>query len=107
MSPITPTTTHPDVIGLWLGDGHREKTGTKSVAIKLYGKRKQHALEGKKLPELAYSKSNKRSYKIDVPRLASLKEWFGFSSCRRIDAQRDLKHVGTSCRKGEVGALHL
>jgi hypothetical protein len=50
-------------------------------------------LEGKKLPELfrkpsvnfsqliedalAYSKRNKRSYKTDVPRLASLKEWFG------------------------------
>jgi integrase len=26
---------------------------------------------------LAYSKRNKRSYKTDVPRLASLKEWFG------------------------------
>ena len=50
-------------------------------------------LEGKKLPELfrkpsanftqlvddalAYSKRNKRSYKTDVPRFASLKEWFG------------------------------
>jgi hypothetical protein len=31
---------------------HPEKAGTKSVAIKLYGKRKQHVLEGKKLPEL-------------------------------------------------------
>lgn len=75
------------------GKRHREKAGTKSVAIKLYGKRKQHVLEGKKLPELfrkpsvnfsqliedalAYSKRNKRSYKTDVPRLASLKEWFG------------------------------
>jgi integrase len=50
-------------------------------------------LEGKKLPELfrkpsvnfsqlvedalAYSKRNKRSYKTDVPRFGSLKEWFG------------------------------
>jgi hypothetical protein len=50
-------------------------------------------LEGKKLPAnfrkpsvkfsqlfddtLAYSKRNKRSYKTDVPRVASLKEWFG------------------------------
>lgn len=49
-------------------------------------------LEGKKLPKLfrkpsvnfgqlvddalAYSKRNNRSYKTDVPRFASLKEWF-------------------------------
>jgi integrase len=75
------------------GKKRREKTGSKSVAIKLYGKRKQLVLEGKKLPEnfrkpsvkfsqllddaLAYSKRNKRSYKTDVPRIASLKEWFG------------------------------
>jgi integrase len=75
------------------GKKRREKAGTKSVAIKLYGKRKQQVLEGKKLPEifrkasvnfsqllddaLAYSKGNKRSYKTDVPRFARLKEWFG------------------------------
>jgi hypothetical protein len=75
------------------GKKRREKAGTKSVAIKLYGKRKQQVLEGKKLPELfrkpsvnfgqladdalAYSKRNKRSYRTDVPRFASLKEWFG------------------------------
>jgi hypothetical protein len=34
------------------GKKRREKAGTKSVAIKLYGKRKQQVLEGKKLPEL-------------------------------------------------------
>ena len=33
------------------GKKRREKPGTKSVAIKLYGKRKQQVLEGKKLPE--------------------------------------------------------
>lgn len=76
------------------GKRRREKAGSKSIAIKLYGKRKQQVLEGKKLPELfrkpsvnfsqliedalAYSKRNKRSYKTDVPRFASLKEWFGF-----------------------------
>ena len=75
------------------GKKRREKAGTKSVAIKLYGKRKQQVLEGKKLPEnfrkpsvkfsqllddaLAYSKRNKRSYKTDIPRAASLKDWFG------------------------------
>ena len=86
--------------GIWwicyfdqFGKKRREKAGTKSVAIKLYGKRKQQVLEGKKLPEnfrkpfvklsqllddaLAYSKRNKRSYQTDVPRFASLKEWFG------------------------------
>jgi integrase len=75
------------------GKKRRGKAGSKSVAIKLYGKRKQQVLEGKKLPEmfrkpsvnfsqllddaLAYSKRNKRSYKTDVPRIASLKDWFG------------------------------
>jgi len=86
--------------GIWwicyfdqFGKKRREKAGTKSVAIKLYRKRKQQVLEGKKLPELfrkpsvnfgqllddalAYSKQNKRSYKTDVPRFATLKEWFG------------------------------
>ena len=86
--------------GIWwicyfdqFGKKRREKAGTKSVAVKLYGKRKQQVLEGKKLPEifrkpsvnfgqltddaLAYSNRNKRSYKTDVPRFASLKEWFG------------------------------
>jgi integrase len=75
------------------GKKHREKAGTKSAAITLYRKRKQQALEGKKLPEtlrqplvtfgqiakdaLAYSKRNKRSYRTDVPRFARLKKWFG------------------------------
>ena len=86
--------------GIWwiryfdqFGKKRREKAGTKSVAIKLYGKRKQQVLEGKKLPELLrkpsvnlgqllddaldYSKRNKRSYKTDVPRIARLKNWFG------------------------------
>ncbi len=45
--------------GIWwiryfdqFGKKRREKAGSKSVAIKLYGKRKQQVLEGKKLPEL-------------------------------------------------------
>src|ERR1041384_2401643 len=74
------------------GKKRRERAGTKSVAIKLYGKRKQQVLEDKKLPELfrkpsinfgqlsddalAYSERNKRSYKTDVPRFANLKDWF-------------------------------
>jgi len=82
------------------GKKRREKAGTRSVAIKLYGKRKQQVLEGKKLPEmfrkpwinfaqladdaLAYSKRNKRSYKTDVPRFACLKEWFGAHAAEEL-----------------------
>src|ERR1700739_2059906 len=39
------------------GKERREKAGTKSVAIQLYRKRKQEALEGKKLPEKLRSRS--------------------------------------------------
>jgi integrase len=93
--------------GIWwicyfdqFGKKRREKAGTKSIAIKLYGKRKQQVLEGKKLPEifrkpsvdfgqladdaLAYSKRNKRSYKTDVPRFARLKEWFGGQAAEEL-----------------------
>jgi len=96
------------------GKRHREKAGTKSVAIKLYGKRKQQVLEGKKLPEsfrkpsvnfrqlvddaLAYSKRNKRSYKTDVPRFASLKEWFGSYPAEELTPQEIEK---TLARAGE------
>ena len=82
------------------GRKHREKAGTTSAAIKLYGKRKQQALEGKKLPEmlrqplitfeqiandaLAYSKRNKRSYRTDKPRFARLKKWFGSCAADEI-----------------------
>jgi len=42
------------------GKRHREKAETKSAAITLYGKRKQQALEGKKLP----------SYSADHPSIS-------------------------------------
>jgi site-specific recombinase XerD len=93
--------------GIWwicyydqFGKKHREKAGTKRAAITLYGKRKQQALERKKLPEkfrqplvtfgqiaedaLAYSRRNKRSYHTDVPRFARLKKWFGSSVADEI-----------------------
>jgi integrase len=86
------------------GKKRREKAGSKSVAIKLYGKRKQQVLEGKKLPEafrqpsvnfnqllddaVAYSKRNKRSYKTDVPRFARLKEWFGFHPAEELTPKK-------------------
>jgi integrase len=97
------------------GKRHREKAGTKSVAIKLYGKRKQDVLEGKKLPEsfrkpsvsfrqlvddaLAYSKRNKRSYKTDVPRFASLKDWFGSYPAEELTPQEIEKTLARSADK--------
>ena len=100
--------------GIWwicyfdqFGKKRREKAGTKSVAIKLYGKRKQQVLEGKKLPEifrkpsvdfaqladdaLAYSRRNKRSYKTDIPRFASLKEWFGSHAAEEL-TPKEIEH---------------
>lgn len=74
------------------GRFRREKAGTKSAAIDLYRKRKNEALEGKKLPEklrrasvsfaeiakdaLAYSKANKLSYRHDAGRMETLLGWF-------------------------------
>jgi integrase len=102
------------------GKRHREKAGTKSVAIKLYGKRKQHVLEGKKLPEsfrkpsvnfrqlvddaLAYSKRNKRSYKTDVPRFASLKEWFGSYPAEELTPQEIEKTLARAAEKEKWAA---
>jgi integrase len=102
------------------GKRHREKAGTKSVAIKLYGKRKQHVLEGKKLPEsfrkpsvnfrqliddaLAYSKRNKRSYKTDVPRFASLKEWFGAYPAEELTPQDIEKTLARAAEKEKWAA---
>src|SRR5882724_693257 len=102
------------------GKRHREKAGTKSVAIKLYRKRKQHVLEGKKLPEsfrkpsvnfrqlvddaLAYSKRNKRSYKTDVPRFASLKEWFGSYPAEELTPQEIEKALARAAEKEKWAA---
>ncbi len=102
------------------GKRHREKAGTKSVAIKLYGKRKQHVLEGKKLPEsfrkpsvnfrqlvddaLSYSKRNKRSYKTDVPRFASLKEWFGSYPAEELTPQEIEKTLARAAEKEKWAA---
>jgi integrase len=81
----------------------REKAGTKSGAIHLYRKRKQEALEGKKLPEnlrrapvtfaviasdaLAYSKAHKRSHSDDVQRMTRLLGWFGNRSAESVTPQ--------------------
>src|SRR6266478_1626728 len=97
------------------GKRRREKAGRKSIAIKLYGKRKQQVLEGKKLPELfrkpsvnfiqlvedalAYSKRNKRSYKTDVPRFASLKEWFGGHPAEELTPREIEKTLARAAEK--------
>ena len=102
------------------GKRHREKAGTKSVAIKLYGKRKQQVLEGKKLPEsfrkpsvnfrqlvddaLSYSKRNKRSYKTDVPRFASLKNWFGSYPAEELTPQEIEKTLMRAAEKEKWAA---
>jgi integrase len=110
--------------GIWwicyfdqFGKKRREKAGAKSVAIKLYGKRKQQVLEGKKLPEifrkpsvnfgqltddaLAYSKRNKRSYKTDVPRFASLKEWFGAQPAEELTPKEIEYKLAKVAEKGK------
>jgi site-specific recombinase XerD len=85
------------------GRFRREKAGTKSAAIDLYRKRKNEALEGKKLPEklrratvsfaeiakdaLAYSKANKLSYSDDVSRMETLLLWFREYPAEGITAQ--------------------
>jgi integrase len=71
----------------------REKAGTKSNAIDLYRKRKNEALQGKKLPEklrratvafagiakdaLTWSKAEKRHHRDDLSRMPLLLNWFG------------------------------
>lgn len=80
---------YTDAAGLY----RREKAGTKANAIKLYGKRKNEALQGKKLPEtlrrapasfreiaedaLAWSDQHKRSARNDHKLMKKLLAWFG------------------------------
>jgi hypothetical protein len=103
------------------GKKRREKAGTKSAAIKLYGKRKQQVLEGKKLPELfrkpsvnfgqllddalAYSKQNKRSYRTDVPRFGKLKEWFGKHPAEELTPAEIENKIAAAAEKDKVGSL--
>jgi integrase len=89
------------------GRFRREKAGTKSAAIDLYRKRKNEALEGKKLPEklrratvtfaeiskdaLAYSRANKLSFTHDGYRMETLLRWFREYPAEGISAQ-DIEH---------------
>jgi site-specific recombinase XerD len=93
----------------WDAEGRkrREKAGTKSNAIDLYRKRKNEALQGKKLPEklrraavsfadiakdaLVYSKAQKLSYRHDAGRMKTLLAWFREHPAEAITAQ-DIEH---------------
>lgn len=84
------------------GRYRREKAGTWSNADKLLAKRRNEALQGKKLPEtlrrkfvpfseiaddaLAYSRAHKRSWEDDKSRMKLLVEWWG---------NRDAESLGT------------
>jgi integrase len=100
---------HPGTGEWWIcywdaqGRKRREKAGTKSNAIDLYRKRKNEALQGKKLPEklrratvafadiakdaLAYSKLHKRSHRDDGYRMTHLVDWFGSRAAESITPQ--------------------
>jgi site-specific recombinase XerD len=82
------------------GRRRREKVGTKSNAIKLYQKRKNESLQGKKLPEtlrkrdvtlgeiasatLEYSLAKKASYRQDKVRMVPIVHQFGNRTAESI-----------------------
>lgn len=100
---------HPGTGEWWIcywdakGRKRREKAGTKGNAIDLYRKRKNEALQGKKLPEklrraavafagiakdaLVYSETHKRSYRDDKYRMKQLVDWFGSRAAESITPQ--------------------
>ena len=53
---------------------------------------------------LAYSKRNKRSYKTDVPRFASLKEWFGSHPAEELTPQEIEKTLARAAEKEKWAA---
>jgi integrase len=85
------------------GRYHREKAGTKGIAIDLYHKRKMEALEGKKLPEklrsravsfaeiaddaINYIKGRYARPADDVARVEVLKGWFSGRAAESIAPQ--------------------
>jgi integrase len=99
------------------GRKRREKAGTKSNAIDLYRKRKNEALQGKKLPEklrratvtfseiardaLAYSRAHKRTYDDDVQRMERIKGWFGDRSADSVTPQDIERHFDECIEEAE------
>jgi len=102
------------------GRKRREKAGTKSAALLLYRKRKQEALEGRKLPEklrrpavpfveiardaLEYSRTTKvpDAYRIDLWHMETLLAWFRERTAEEItplDIERKLAGLAEEGRK--------
>ena len=100
----------PNRSGVWWiryadaqGREHREKAGTKGMALALYRKRKTEALAGKKLPEsirkrpilfsdiaaagLEWSKDHKASWQSDVGRFKKLNSILGQRPAEQITPQ--------------------
>jgi integrase len=102
------------------GRYRREKAGTWSNADKLLTKRKNGALEGKKLPEtlrrrlvpfaeiagdaLAYSRRYKRSYRDDESRMKRLTEWFGNREAESLAGQEMEKRLSDVAASDEWAA---
>lgn len=102
------------------GRYRREKVGTWSNADKLLTKRKNEALQGKKLPEtlrqrvvlfgeigndaLAYSRGHKRSWRDDESRMKRLTEWFGNREAESLTGQEMEKRVSDAAAKEKWAA---
>jgi hypothetical protein len=98
------------------GRRRREKIGRKSAAIKLYGKRKDEALQGRKLPETLrsivrvfdlapallrdYSVNKNKSYdSVDRQLRKHVLLFFGALSVNDVDTETIDRYV--NCRKAE------
>jgi hypothetical protein len=102
------------------GKMRKEKAGTKG---KLYIKRKNEAMQGKKLPEtlprrvirfseiaadaLAYSQRKKRSYRDDKLRMNLLLKWFGDRDAESIGPLGVERSTRKKGRSGRMGELHV
>jgi site-specific recombinase XerD len=91
------------------GRYRREKAGTWSTADRLVDKRRNEALQGRKLPEtlrqrvilfseigtdaLAYSRGHKRSWRDDKSRMKRLVEWFGNREAESLTGQEMEKRL--------------
>jgi integrase len=104
------------------GRFRREKAGTKSAAIDLYRKRKNEALEGKKLPEklrratvtfaeiaddaLEYSRTTKvhDAYRIDRWHMETILAWFRERGAQEITAQDIERRLSCLAEEGRKPA---
>ena len=99
------------------GRYRREKAGTWSNADKLLAKRRNAALQGRKLPEtlrrrfvsfgeigedaLKYSETHKRSYRDDKSRMAKLKELWGSRDAESITTAEIEQQLSGLARDGK------